>query len=94
MSTFLRLLSAVAAGAIVAFGTNPAFAATTSFLSGIVTLDDRPVPGVTVATPPPFQKPCYFLPAASTLLVGSAPSQTTSAVGPYVEGTFLSSSHR
>src|SRR5215213_925741 len=31
----------------------------------------------------------HFLLAAATLLVGSAPSHLTSAVGPYVDGTFL-----
>ncbi len=31
----------------------------------------------------------YFLPAAAIVLVGSAPSQRTSAVGPYIDGTDL-----
>ena len=35
-----------------------------------------------------------FLPAASTEVVGSAPSQVWSEVGPYTEGTGLFSSRR
>src|SRR5689334_6060862 len=36
----------------------------------------------------------YFRPAASTVVVGSAPVHLTSAVGPYVAGTGMSRSRR